>query len=285
MTWAERGVGAACLVACRARRPSRGSCSIAPRAPRRPSPRLRATYDDVVAGLGEHLDDAGAIVPEPTTPTVGPAQRACGSPAAARGVSASSTTCELPGLGVGVEAAAALATLEAGADHLLDDRARRVQPVAALLVHRVEDLVGGVETDEVHQGERAHRVAAAELHRGVDVLAGGVARLEHRDGVVEVAEEQGVGDEAGLVADDDRLLAEPLGERLDVLEDLVLGDDGADHLDELQHRRRVEEVHADDALGVARGDGDLGHRQRATCWSRGSRRGHDGVELARRCPS
>ena len=40
------------------------------------------------------------------------------------------------------------------------------------------------------------------------------------------------------------------GERLDVLEDLVLGDDGADHLDELQDRRRVEEVHADDALGV-----------------------------------
>ena len=35
--------------------------------------------------------------------------------------------------------------------------------------------------------------------------------------MVEVAEEQGVGDEARLVADDHRLLAEPLGERLDVL--------------------------------------------------------------------
>jgi hypothetical protein len=51
--------------------------------------------------------------------------------------------------------------------------------------------------------------------------------------VVEVAEEQRVGDEAGLVADDDRLLAQPLRERLDVLEDVVGGDDGADDLDEL----------------------------------------------------
>ena len=81
---------------------------------------------------------------------------------------------------------------------------RRVQPVAGLLVHRVEDLVGGVEADQVEQRERAHRQAAAELHRGVDVLAAGVARLVHADGVVEVAEQQRVGDEAGAVADGDR---------------------------------------------------------------------------------
>ena len=154
-------------------------------------------------------------------------------------------------LGVGVEAPPALAAEQPRAHHLLDDRARRVQPVAALLVHRVEDLVRGVEADEVEQRERAHRVAAAEAHRRVEVLAGRVAALEHRHRVVEVAEEQRVRDEAGLVADDDRLLAEPLGERLDVLEDVVGGDDRADHLDELLHRRRVEEVHADDPLGVA----------------------------------
>lgn len=51
------------------------------------------------------------------------------------------------------------------------------------------------------------------------------------------------------------------GERLDVLEDVVGGDDGADDLDELLHRGGVEEVHADDALGVLRRDGDLGDRQ------------------------
>ena len=134
-----------------------------------------------------------------------------------------------------------------------------MEPVAPLLVHRVEDFVCRVETDEVEQGERAHRVATAEAHGGVDVLARGVLALVHRDGVVEVAEEQRVGDEAGLVADDDRLLVEPVRERLDILEDVVGGDDGADDLDELEHWRGVEEVHADDPLGVPRRDGDLGH--------------------------
>ena len=64
-----------------------------------------------------------------------------------------------------------------GGDELLEDRGRRVQPVAALLVHRVEDLVGGVEADEVEQRERAHGVATAEAHRRVEVLARGVAAL------------------------------------------------------------------------------------------------------------
>ena len=199
-------------------------------------------------------------MPEPTTPTVctgtGPLGRAAGG----RG---RRVVDDLggAGLGVGVEAAAVLPAEQPGGDHLLDDRAGRVQPVARLLVHRVEDLVGGVDADEVHQRQRAHRQAAAQPHGGVDVLAAGVAVLVHRDGVVEVAEEQGVGDEAGLVADRHVDLAQPRGQRLDVLDDGRLGDDGAHDLDQLHDRRRVEEVHPDD---LARPPGDhreLGDRQ------------------------
>ena len=221
-----------------------------------------------------------AIVPDPTTPTeaTGRSDTPAGGPPA--GVWASATTCGRARLGVRVEAPTRLAAEQPGADHLLDDRAGRVQPVAALLVHRVEDLVGGVEADQVEQRERAHRVAAAEAHGGVEVLAGRVAALVHRHRVVEVAEQQGVGDEAGLVADDHRLLAEPLGERLDVLEDVVGGDHGADHLDELLHRRRVEEVHADDPLGVRRRDGDLGDRQRGGVGGQHGVRRDDRVDLA-----
>ena len=102
---------------------------------------------------------------------------------------------------VGVEAAPGLAAEQPGGDHLLEDRRRSVQPVAALPVHRVEDLVRRVEPDQVEQRERPHRVAAAEPHRRVDVLAGRVVALVHRDRVVEIAEQQRVGDEAGLVAD------------------------------------------------------------------------------------
>jgi len=66
----------------------------------------------------------------------------------------------------------------------------------------------------------------------------------------------------GLVGDDDRSLAQLLREGPDVLEDGVLRDDGPDHLDELLDGGRVEEVHAVNALGVRRGNGDLGNRQR-----------------------
>ena len=89
-----------------------------------------------------------------------------------------------------------------------------------------------------------------------------VVGLEHRDGVVQIAEEQRVGDEAGPVVDRDVDLAEPGAERLDVVDDVGRGDDGLDDLDQLHDRRRVEEVHADDLVGPVRGDRDLGDRQR-----------------------
>ena len=220
-----------------------------------------ADVDDVVPGLGEDLDDAG------------------GHRAGADDADDVDVVLEL-GLVVGrrrlvigyddravralvaVEAAAGLAPEHAGGDHLLEDRRRGVQAVAALAVHRLEDLVGGVEADQVEQRQRTHRVAAAVAHRGVDVLARGVAVLVHRHGVVEVAEEQRVGDEAGLVAAHDGVLAEGLDQRRDVLEHLGLGDDRLHDLDEALHRRRVEEVHADDAAGVGVGGRDLGDRQR-----------------------
>ena len=138
-----------------------------------------------------------AIVPDPTTPTDATGRSA--TPAGGRrGRLRVRDDLRRTRLGVGVEAAPALAAEHPGAHHLLDDRARGVQPVAALLVHRVEDLVGRVETDEVEQRERTHGVAAPEAHRRVEVLPRGVTALEHRHGVVEVAEEQGVGDEAAL---------------------------------------------------------------------------------------
>ena len=155
-----------------------------------------------------------------------------------------------------------------------------MQAVAALLVHRVEDLVRRVETDQVEQRERAHRVAAAVAHRRVDVLARGVVALVHRDRVVEVAEEQGVGDEAGLVATHDRALAEPAHQAFDVGEHGRVGDDGLDDLDEVLDRRGVEEVHADDAAGKAVGGGDLGDRERRGVGGQDRVGPHDVVEVA-----
>ena len=52
------------------------------------------------------------------------------------------------------------------------------------------------------------------------------------------------------------------GERLQVVDHVLLGDDRADQLDQLLHRRRVEEVHADDLAGAPGAHRQLGDRQR-----------------------
>ena len=220
-----------------------------------------ADVQHVVATLGEHLDDAAG-------------HRAGADDADRADVVAQLRLVGLlggpevrdhliaVGTGVGVEAVARLPAQQPRRHHLLEDRRRRVQPVAALLVHRVEDLVRRVEADQVEQRQRTHGVAAAEPHGRVDVLARGVLGLEHRHGVVEVAEEQRVGDEPCLVAADDGVLAEPSDERLHVGEHARLGHDRADDLDEVLHRGRVEEVDADHAARARVGGADLGDRQR-----------------------
>jgi hypothetical protein len=102
-------------------------------------------------------------------------------------------------------------------------------------------------------------------------IAGGVLALEHGRGVVEVAEQQRVGDEARLVAADHRRLPQRPGELGDVVEHVRLGHDGPDDLDEVLDRCGVEEVQADHPARVRGGGADLGHREG------GRVRGEDGV--------
>ena len=167
--------------------------------------------DDLVPGLGEDLGDTGGH--RAGAGDTDRADRAAGGPRRrpSSGVSASAHDRGAAGGLVGVEAAARLAAGQARLAELLEDRRGGVQPVVGLGVHRLQDRTGGVDADQVEQRERAHRQTAAEPHRRVDVLAGGVLRLVHRGGLVEVAEQQPVGDEAGPVADRDGLLAEVAG--------------------------------------------------------------------------
>ncbi len=238
-----------------------------------------ADVEDVVPGLGEDLDDAGGHGAGPDDADERDVVPQLRLVVRRRGLVVGDHDRGVLAL-VGVEAAARLAPEHAGRDHLLQDRRGRVQAVAALAVHRLEDLVRRVETDQVEQGERAHRVAATETHGGVDVLPRGVVALVHGDRVVEVAEQQGVGDEAGLVAAHHGVLAELLDQPGHVLENLVLGDDRADDLDQVLHRRRVEEVDADDAPGPGVRGGDLGDRQRRGVGGEDRLRRDDVVELA-----
>ena len=88
-------------------------------------------------------------------------------------------------------------------------------------------------------------MAAAELHRGVDVLERGQPALVDADRVEQVGHEQPVHDEGRRVLRLHRRLADgarPLGDRL---HGRLVGEDRAHDLDQLHQRHRVEEVHAE----------------------------------------
>ena len=137
-----------------------------------------------------------------------------------------------------------------------------MQPVTGLRMHRLENLERGVEPDQVEQRQRSHRKAATGPHGGVEVLPARESGAVHPHRGVEVAEQQGVRDEPGAVVDDDRRLAEPARQRRHGVHGVGVAHHGADHLDELQDGRRVEEVHAHDAIRSAGARGDRGDRQR-----------------------
>ena len=116
--------------------------------------------------------------------------------------------------------------------------------------------------DEVEQRQRAHRVAGAELHAGVDALGVDAVALEQAHGVEQVGEEQPVDDEAGGVGHLDRGLLEPLAEAVQL--ELRLGRRlvGEGQLDQLHLLDRVEHVQRGEAVRAAAGGGELGDRER-----------------------
>src|SRR5690606_15081633 len=91
--------------------------------------------------------------------------------------------------GVVVKALARLATELTGGDHATQDGHSGVVGVAELVVERVENRQRRIETDEVQQGERSHREAAATLRGGVDVVSVGGPVLQHPHRVVQVREQ------------------------------------------------------------------------------------------------
>ena len=90
----------------------------------------------------------------------------------------------------------------------------------------------------------------------VDRLRLGDALEQRVRGLVDERHQDPVGDEAGEVARLGRRLAEIGRERDDRRRRLVGRLEAADHLDELQHRHGIEEVHADHAVGPRRRSGE-----------------------------
>lgn len=117
----------------------------------------------------------------------------------------------------------------------------------------------GVNAVHVTQLQRAHREVEAELHRLVDVGRGGNAFFEHPHALKPHHRVSTAGDEAGGIhtAEDD-LAIEVFGVSASPLDLPFVRLQACDQLDQPHHHRRIEEVDADEPVGVSlerRGDG------------------------------
>ena len=116
-------------------------------------------------------------------------------------------------------------------------------------MQHVHDRDARVQPDQVGERQRSHRMGEAELRDRVDRL-GFRDALEHGvRGLVDERHQDPVRNEAGKVVGVRRHLAEVLSQLRDRRGRLVGRLQRADHLHELQHRHRIEEVHPDHAVG------------------------------------
>src|SRR5438067_1125063 len=92
--------------------------------------------------------------------------------------------------GIVVEALAALPAIHSCQNHALEERRRRVALLAVLGEHDLGDLVGRIQTDEVEQRQWTHGIAAAQLHRLVDIRYAPHAALDRTDGIEQVRDER-----------------------------------------------------------------------------------------------
>ena len=182
---------------------------------------------------------------------------------------------------VAVEAAAALAPQQ--------------PPVHQLLLHQggqepgvvVEggedgrgDRVVDVLADQVHQFKGSHAEPAGLAHDGVQRGAVGRALFERPQRLGVEGARDPVDDEARGGAGDHGPLAPGAGRLVDGLHGLGVGGEAPHHLDQLHHRRGVEEVHAHQPPRVIEPGGDGRDRKRRGVGGEQGIRRADALQLA-----
>ena len=113
----------------------------------------------------------------------------------------------------------------------------------------------------------------------VDIGNAGRPLAQHEHRFVDHRQQDAVDDEAGLILGLDDLLVEAFGKGAGAGDGFGAGGKAGDHFDQAHDRHRIEEMQADEALGIGRAGRHPGDRDRA-----GVRR-HDRIfaqDLARR---
>ena len=171
-----------------------------------------------------------------------------------------------------IEEAGAGAQADAALAHVARDHVGRAIAVAAerafeIAAGVIED-VAAAPVDEFQQAQ--HRVAKAKAvaDRLVDILGAGDAFLHHPRRLVHGERLDARHDEAGRRGAHHRHLADAFEQRLDLRDDGRIGRGARRNLDQRNQIGRVEPVHVEEALGVARPR----RRDRRPGWSTWSRR-------------
>ena len=132
--------------------------------------------------------------------------------------------------------------------------------LAILVRQHGHNVQQNVQTHHVGQLQGAHGVVAAQLHAVVHVLNAADEGTHDHTGLVQHGQQSAVDDKAGLIVGQDHGLAQALAHFLDVVQDLLLGEQAEDDLAQLHLGHGGEEVHADHTGGTLRGGGQSGQR-------------------------
>ncbi len=121
-------------------------------------------------------------------------------------------------------------------------------------MQHVHDRQAGVETDEIRQFKRAHRVIGAQFHRAVDGLHRSHAFIQGINRLVDHWHEDAVYDEGREIFGRGGGFAEAVHHGFAGVEGFGVCGDAADQFDQLHHRDRVHEMEAHEffrAVGAA----------------------------------
>ena len=222
--------------------------------------RQRVVADrDLVRPLGceaRGVDRSGAKAVAFDNRAVGRARRVGGGGGRRRVLGAVGTVAVL------VVAAAGLAAEPARLHHpRLDRMGLPAWLVEALGVERLRDLEVDVDADQVGELERAHAETAADPDDPVDLLDVRYALAEQAQRLEAERPRHAVREESGSVGGANRLASHPPGELRRECERVLRALIAGHHLDQLDQHRRVEEMHADDALRVRHRRRDRGDRE------------------------
>ncbi|MNQ90828.1 hypothetical protein D3C85_1061820 [compost metagenome] len=167
----------------------------------------------------------------------------------------------LRALGVAVETLAALAS-QTSAVHqfFLDQRRQEARVLVVSVKHRAGYGVVDVMADQIRQLERAHGETASLAHQRIQCRAVGRAFLQHPQALGVERPGHAVDDETRRRTGVHRFFAPGLGRVIQALGQGRVAGQAGDDFHQCHHRRRVEEVQAEQALWMIKLCGDAGDR-------------------------